>query len=248
MARTTTQKPDEPLPYMQELTRYLSNIMTSVLLGLPTAMKEQIYSEALLHISNALLALPLEESVQAISPQAMTAYSLDVNHLITFVSALNDAKLLSGLDQLKQTVELMSTASMSSDQAAEEFFDAEKARQRFGRVDRAHGAQLLEKYDLLQNHDSAKASTDTNVESRKDIRKNSSDRRPVRRRPLKKRRLRWARLGILDSRTFRAGLAFRGSEEQWKHEIPGTSNDIYNLQSKTMTPLPLCCAHQVCLG
>lgn len=39
----------EPSNYMQELTRYLSNIMNSVLLGLPMEIKELIYFDALSH-------------------------------------------------------------------------------------------------------------------------------------------------------------------------------------------------------
>lgn len=41
--------------YMQELTRYLSNIMNSVLLALPTDIKGFIYFDALSHASNAIL-------------------------------------------------------------------------------------------------------------------------------------------------------------------------------------------------
>ena len=51
----------EPSNYMQELTRYLSNIMNSVLLGLPTEIKEFIYFDALSHASTMILVhlLPL---------------------------------------------------------------------------------------------------------------------------------------------------------------------------------------------
>lgn len=143
--RLSVEHPDEPLPYMQMLTSYLSNIMTQVLLGLPAAIKSQICSTALTHISDALIALPLDPSVQRISPQALTAYTLDVNHLVTFVSALGDASMLAGFDQLKQTVALMNSAALSSETTMEEFFDANKAREKYPNVDRAQGAQLLEK-------------------------------------------------------------------------------------------------------
>lgn len=141
----SVEHPDEPLPYMQMLTSYLSNIMTQILLGLPAQIKAQICSTALAHISDVLLALPLEESVQRISPQALTAYSLDVNHLVTFVEALGDANMLAGFDQLKQTVALMNSAAISSETTMEEFFDANKAKELYPNVDRAQGAQLLEK-------------------------------------------------------------------------------------------------------
>lgn len=45
----------EPSNYMQTLTRYLSNIMNSVLLGLPTEIKELIYFDALSHAATMIL-------------------------------------------------------------------------------------------------------------------------------------------------------------------------------------------------
>ena len=41
--------------YMQTLTRYLSNIMNSVLLGLPAEIKELIYFDALSHTGAMML-------------------------------------------------------------------------------------------------------------------------------------------------------------------------------------------------
>jgi len=148
--RLSPHVPQEPSPYMQELTRYLSNIMSSVLLGLPPQIKELIYFDSLSHISSSLLALPLDSSIRRISPQAVTAYRLDVDHLVDFVNGLDDKTLLAGLDELRQTVELMSAAAVPGGRAEEEFFDMETGRKRFGRVDRANGAELLEKYVLAQ--------------------------------------------------------------------------------------------------
>jgi hypothetical protein len=45
----------EPSNYMQTLTTYLSNIMNSTLLGLPRAIKELIYFDALSHAANKIL-------------------------------------------------------------------------------------------------------------------------------------------------------------------------------------------------
>lgn len=45
----------EPSNYMQTLTRYLSNIMHSTLLGLPREIKELIYFDALSHAANMIL-------------------------------------------------------------------------------------------------------------------------------------------------------------------------------------------------
>lgn len=47
--------PVEPSNYMQTLTRFLSNIMNSTLLGLPTEIKELIYFDALSHAANMIL-------------------------------------------------------------------------------------------------------------------------------------------------------------------------------------------------
>lgn len=50
-----TNRPTEPSNYMQTLTRYLSNIMNSTLLGLPREIKELIYFDALSHAANKIL-------------------------------------------------------------------------------------------------------------------------------------------------------------------------------------------------
>lgn len=50
-----TKHTKEPSNYMQQLTRYLSDIMNSVLLALPTEIKEFIYFDALSHASTAIL-------------------------------------------------------------------------------------------------------------------------------------------------------------------------------------------------
>lgn len=47
--------PTDPSSYMQTLTRYLSTIMTSTLLGLPREIKELIYFDALSHAANKIL-------------------------------------------------------------------------------------------------------------------------------------------------------------------------------------------------
>lgn len=43
---------------MVTLTRYLSNIMNSTLLGLPREIKELIYFDALSHAANKILVRP----------------------------------------------------------------------------------------------------------------------------------------------------------------------------------------------
>ncbi|KAI5209385.1 exocyst complex subunit Sec15-like protein [Aureobasidium subglaciale] len=142
---SSTYEPSAASPYMQELTRYLSDVMSSVLLGLPVQIKELIYFDALAHISNAILALPLDPSIRRLSPQSVTAFRLDSEHLIEFVRSLDNPVLMEGLDELRQTVELMAVAKEGEGRAEEEFFDVEKGRKRFGKVDKMSGAELLEK-------------------------------------------------------------------------------------------------------
>lgn len=140
---TSTYTPDTASPYIQELTRYLSNIMSSVLLGLPEQIKELIYFEALNHISQALLQLPLDQNVRHISPQAATAFKLDIDDLVEFVEALPEAPvLLESLISLRQTTDLMMLAAEGK---GEEFFDSSKSQTRFDKVDKIKGAELLEK-------------------------------------------------------------------------------------------------------
>jgi len=58
----------EPSNYMQTLTRYLSNIMNSVLLGLPTEIKEFLYFDALSHAATMILVSllrPARDQVEA---------------------------------------------------------------------------------------------------------------------------------------------------------------------------------------
>ena len=55
LGRTPSEAILEPSNYMQKLTRYLSNIMNSTLLGLPREVKELIYFDTLSHAANKVL-------------------------------------------------------------------------------------------------------------------------------------------------------------------------------------------------
>jgi hypothetical protein len=77
--------------------------------------------------------------VQRISPCATALLQRDVNFLADFVSSLDNPVLRENLDELVQTVALMRTES------PDEFFDVSQANRKYGRVDRANGAILLEK-------------------------------------------------------------------------------------------------------
>lgn len=148
---------------MQELTRYLSNIMGSVLLGLPTEIKELIYFDALSHAATMVLvrlvlvrffddiadideqSLPLDPAVKRISPATVKNLSMDVNYLLEFVDSLNNPILKENLDELAQTVALMQSDN------SDEFFDVSQRNKKYGRVDRENGVILIEKYVSLKS-------------------------------------------------------------------------------------------------
>ncbi|RJE26501.1 exocyst complex component Sec15 [Aspergillus sclerotialis] len=132
--------PTEPSNYMQTLTRFLSNIMNSTLLGLPTEIKELIYFDALSHAANMILAQPLSPEVKKINPNGVLALSMDVEYLAGFVDSLGVPILRENLDELQQTVQLMQADN------TDEFYDISTRNKKYGRVDAIHGPVLLEKY------------------------------------------------------------------------------------------------------
>ncbi|OGE55905.1 hypothetical protein PENARI_c003G02728 [Penicillium arizonense] len=131
--------PTEPSNYMQTLTRFLSNIMNSTLLGLPTEIKELIYFDALSHAANMILAQPLSPDVRKINPNGVAALAKDVEYLAQFVDSLNVPILRENLDELQQTVQLMQADN------ADEFYDSSTRNKKYGRVDAMQGPILLEK-------------------------------------------------------------------------------------------------------
>ncbi|KAJ5246935.1 hypothetical protein N7468_001918 [Penicillium chermesinum] len=124
----------------QTLTRFLSNIMNSTLLGLPTEIKELIYFDALSHAANMILAQPLAPEVRHINPNGVSALAQDVEYLAQFVDSLNVPILRENLDELQQTVQLMQAEN------ADEFYDISTRNKKYGRVDAMQGPVLLEKY------------------------------------------------------------------------------------------------------
>ncbi|EAA57833.1 hypothetical protein AN6493.2 [Aspergillus nidulans FGSC A4] len=136
---TAAAAPTEPSNYMQTLTRFLSNIMNSTLLGLPKEIKELIYFDALSHASTMILALPLSAEVKRINPNGVMALAKDVEYLYQFVDSLNNPILRENLDELQQTVQLMQAEN------ADEFYDISMRNKKYGRVDAINGPTLLEK-------------------------------------------------------------------------------------------------------
>ena len=129
----------EPSSYMQTLTRYLSNIMNSVLLGLPTEIKELIYFDALSHAASMILNLPLSPDVKRINPNGVAALVKDVQYLTEFVDTLGNPILRENLDELQQTILLMRSDN------SDEFYDISTRNKKYGRVDALNGPTLLEK-------------------------------------------------------------------------------------------------------
>ena len=135
----------EPSNYMQTLTRYLSNIMNSVLLGLPTEIKELIYFDALSHAATMILSLPLSPEVKRINPNGIAALAKDVQYLAEFVDTLGNPILRENLDELQQTILLMQAEN------SDEFYDVSTRNKKYGRVDAMNGPILLEKYVFLEH-------------------------------------------------------------------------------------------------
>ncbi|KAK2761400.1 hypothetical protein FQN54_001922 [Arachnomyces sp. PD_36] len=129
----------EPSNYMQTLTGFLSTIMSSTLLGLPTEIKELIYFDALSHAANMVLALPLSPDVRKINPYGVAALAKDVAYLAEFVDSLGVPILRENLDELQQTVQLMQAEN------TDEFYDISIRNKKYGRVDAMNGPLLLEK-------------------------------------------------------------------------------------------------------
>ncbi|KAH8165804.1 hypothetical protein CIB48_g2466 [Xylaria polymorpha] len=144
--------PPEPSNYIQTLTTYLSNIMSTTLLGLPREIKELIYFDALSHAASKILALPLSPDVRKINPNGVIALAQDVQHLTDFVDDLENGFMLrSNLDELEQTIQLLQSEN------TEEFFDVLTRNKKYGRVDAMNGPILLEK--LTQQISSAGPTT-----------------------------------------------------------------------------------------
>lgn len=130
----------EPSNFIQTLTRYLANIMSSTLLGLPREIKELIYFDALSHAADKILTLPMAPEVKRINPNGVQAMETDVRYLTEFVESLENSFMLTQtLDELQQTVELMKSGN------SDEFFEAAVRNKKYPRVNAMNGPILLEK-------------------------------------------------------------------------------------------------------
>lgn len=151
----------EPSNYMQTLTRYLENIMTSTLLGLPREIKGLIYFDALSHAAERILALPLQDDVKTINPNGVEAISKDVKFLVEFVQGLENSLMLQGtLEELEQTVALLQV------QDSTEYYDIALRNKFYSRVNALNGPKLLEKLTHTVEAPSRAAATMANFSSR----------------------------------------------------------------------------------
>ncbi|KAI4146752.1 MAG: hypothetical protein L6R39_003339 [Caloplaca ligustica] len=114
--------------------------MNTVLLGLPTEIKELIYFDALSHAATMITSLPLSSEVRVISPYGVAALAKDVQYLTEFVDTLDNPVLKENLEELQQTVALMQADN------SDEFYDVSTRNKKYGRVDAMNGPVLLEKY------------------------------------------------------------------------------------------------------
>ena len=132
--------PSAPSNYISDLTNYLTNITSTILLSLPNSLKDLMLFNAISHTASSILALPLAPEVEKISPFAVQQMSLDVQHFSEYVRTLpNNMILLESLDELSQTISLMQSSQ------PEEFYDISLRNKKYGNVDPMKGPQLLEK-------------------------------------------------------------------------------------------------------
>jgi hypothetical protein len=132
--------PTEPSNYILTLTRYLANIINSVLLSLPSSLKDLMLFNAISHTASSILSLPLSDSVDRITTTTITQMDMDISHFRSYVETLpNNFVLLESLDELVQTIALMRT-----DQP-DEFYDISLRNKKYRNVDPLKGPMLLEK-------------------------------------------------------------------------------------------------------
>jgi hypothetical protein len=132
--------PTEPSNYILTLTRYLANIINSVLLSLPSSLKDLMLFNAISHTASSILSLPLSDTVDRITTTTIAQMDMDIAHFRSYVETLpNNFVLLESLDELGQTIALMLT-----DQP-DEFYDISLRNKKYRNVDPLKGPMLLEK-------------------------------------------------------------------------------------------------------
>jgi exocyst complex component 6 len=155
--------PTEPSNYILTLTRYLANIINSVLLSLPSSLKDLMLFNAISHTASSILSLPLSDNVPRITTTTIAQMDMDISHFRSYVETLpNNFVLLESLDELVQTIALMST-----DQP-DEFYDISLRNKKYRSVDPMKGPMLLEKVvhvDMGRSPTSANSAGGNGVQS-----------------------------------------------------------------------------------
>lgn len=129
----------EPSEYLQQMTLWMRNIMSSTLLALPKDIKGFIYFDALSHIATSILALPLSDSVKKINKNAVAVLDMDVGYLMEFVNSLNEPLLPTIFEELRQTIDLLQSDN------SDEFYSIDSRMKKYASVDPINGPVLLEK-------------------------------------------------------------------------------------------------------
>ncbi|KAF3925575.1 hypothetical protein ABW21_db0203808 [Orbilia brochopaga] len=144
--RMPTKKQDQASPYLLAMTRFLTDIMETTLLGLPNDIKGLVYFDALSHLASEILKLPLSEHIRMINKIAVANMDIDVTYLEAFVKTLErDGVLLPGLfDELRETVNLLKSGN------PEEFYDISIRMRHYTNVNPLNGPVLLEKLRLAE--------------------------------------------------------------------------------------------------
>ncbi|KAL0631551.1 Rab GTPase-binding exocyst subunit S15 [Maublancomyces gigas] len=134
-----TTKRGEPSEYLQQMTLFLGNIMSSTLLGLPKDIKGLIYFDALSHIATSILGLPLSDSVKKMNKNAVADLDLDARYLQGFVAGLDEPLLLQIFEELRQTIDLLQSDN------TDEFYSIDTRMKKYSNVNPLTGPVLLEK-------------------------------------------------------------------------------------------------------
>ncbi|KAF3193540.1 hypothetical protein TWF225_010277 [Orbilia oligospora] len=129
-------------PYLLAMTRFLTDIMETTLLGLPNDIKGFVYFDALSHLASEILKLPLSEHVRMINKNAVKNMDQDVAYLEEFVKSLESegSNLPRIFEELRETVNLLKSDN------PEEFYDISVRMKHYTKVDPLNGPLLMEKY------------------------------------------------------------------------------------------------------
>ncbi|EWC45077.1 hypothetical protein DRE_06216 [Drechslerella stenobrocha 248] len=143
-----TKKQDQPSPYLLAMTRFLTDIMETTLLGLPNDIKGLVYFDALSHLASEILKLPLADHIKMINKVAVANMDIDISYLEAFVKTLeSEGVLLPGLfDELRETVNLLKSKN------PEEFYDISIRMRHYTNVNLLNGPVLVEKLRAEEIH------------------------------------------------------------------------------------------------